>query len=66
VRLVELSASDCKRLWKDLCCNIGKEDLARCTISCPLRSKISWLCACRRLTERNKEEELVDIAPGWG
>jgi hypothetical protein len=25
-----------------------------------------WLCACNRLTEDNKEEELVDVAPGWG
>jgi hypothetical protein len=24
------------------------------------------LCACNRLLEDNKEEELVDIAPGWG
>jgi hypothetical protein len=52
---------------EDLCCNSGKEDLAECAqISCPLWSKISWLCACRRLTEINKEEELVDVAPGWG
>jgi hypothetical protein len=30
-------------------------------------SRILWLCACRRLMEENKEEEeLVDIALGWG
>jgi hypothetical protein len=50
-----------------LCCNSGKEDLVECAkISCPLWSKIPWLCACRILAERNKEEELVDVAPGWG
>jgi hypothetical protein len=35
-------------------------------ISFPLWSKISWLCACIILTERNKEEELVDVAPRVG
>ena len=35
-------------------------------ISFPLQSKISWLCACRILTERNKEEESVEVTPGWG
>jgi hypothetical protein len=28
VRLAELSASCCKELWKDLCCNARKKDLA--------------------------------------
>jgi hypothetical protein len=53
---------------KDLCCNSGKEDLAKCVqISCPLRSEISWICACIILREGNKrEEELVDVTPGWG
>jgi hypothetical protein len=55
---------DCE---EDLCCNSGKEDLVECAqISYPLQSNISWLCACRRLTEINKEEELVDVALGWG
>jgi hypothetical protein len=30
-RLVELSEICCKELWKDLCCNVRKKDLARCT-----------------------------------
>jgi hypothetical protein len=50
-----------------LSCNSGKEDLMKCVhIPCPQQSKISWFCAGRRLTKRNKEEELVDVAPGWG
>jgi hypothetical protein len=58
---VQVIVRDCEEA---LCCNSGKEDLAECTqISYPLRSKISWLYACRRLTERNKKK---DIAPGWG
>ena len=47
----------------------GKEDLARCTqISCPMQSGFLWLYACRILREDNKEkrEELVDVAPHWG
>ena len=30
-RLVELSASHCKDLSKDLCYNVRKKDLVRCT-----------------------------------
>jgi hypothetical protein len=65
-----LSASDSKRLCKGsmLRPRSGKKDLAKCVqISCLMRSRILWLCACRRLTkDNNREEELVDIAPGWG
>jgi hypothetical protein len=45
---------------KALCCNLaqGKEDLVKCAqISCPMRSRILWLCACRGLTEDNKEKK---------
>jgi hypothetical protein len=39
-----------------------------CTqISCPMQSRILFLCACNLLTKDNRrEEELVDVAPGWG
>jgi hypothetical protein len=44
-----------------------KEDLVEyAQISCLLRSRILMLCACKKLDKDNKEEELVDIAPGWG
>jgi hypothetical protein len=39
VRLAELSASGCNRLWKALCCNARKEDLARCI---DLLSSMDW------------------------
>jgi hypothetical protein len=39
VRLAELSASGCNRLWKALCCNARKEDLARCV---DLLSSVEW------------------------
>ena len=65
-RLVELSAGPCSRLWKALCCNARKKDLASCADLCPMRSRVLRICACNRLTKDNKEEELVDVAPGWG
>jgi hypothetical protein len=42
--------------------------MVRCMqISYPMQSRILWICACRILTKDNKrEEELVDVAPGWG
>jgi hypothetical protein len=39
VRLAELSASGCNRLWKALCYNARKEDLARCA---DLLSSAEW------------------------
>jgi hypothetical protein len=39
VILTELSASGCNKLWKALCCNARKEDLARCT---DLMSSAEW------------------------
>jgi hypothetical protein len=74
-RLVELSASDCKRLCVDRLCKalcleliLRKVDLVCCAqITCPVQS---WPCGSvpvRRLKETNKEEEeLVDVAPHWG
>jgi hypothetical protein len=36
-------------------------------ISCPMQSRVLWLCACKTIDRRNKEEEeLVDVAPHWG
>jgi hypothetical protein len=43
-----------------------KEDLAECAqISYLLWSRIWMLCSCKKLENDNKEEELVDVAPGW-
>jgi hypothetical protein len=39
LRLAELSASGCNRLWKALCYNTRKEDLARCA---DLLSSVEW------------------------
>jgi hypothetical protein len=67
VRLVGLSASDCKRLWKDFFYKSRKEDIVRCAYLLSFVELILWLYACRRLRESNKEDkELVDVAPGWG
>jgi hypothetical protein len=65
VRLADLSASDCKRLWKDFCYKSRKEDLERCVDLLSFAELILRLCAVRRLIKDNKEdEELVDVAPG--
>jgi hypothetical protein len=76
LRLAELSASDCKRLFasKELALFLdlvlGKVDLLHCAqITCPMRSMALWLCAQEQRNVRslhtNKEEEkkLVDVAP---
>jgi hypothetical protein len=54
VRLAELSASDCKRLWKALCYNSEKEDLAKSVKDLLSSVKlILRLCACKKI-ERSK------------
>jgi hypothetical protein len=36
----------------------------RSPVLCGVR--VLRLCACNLIEEANKEEELVDVAPGWG
>jgi hypothetical protein len=67
VRLVELSASHCSKIVEGLVLERkeeGSSELRRSFVLCGIR--FLRLCACNRLTEDNKEEELVDVAPGWG
>jgi hypothetical protein len=35
-------------------------------ISCPMQSKVFVALCMYLIEEANKEEELVDVAPGWG
>jgi len=44
----------------------GRRILRGVQISYPKRSRVLRLYADNQLSEENKEEELVDVAPGWG
>jgi hypothetical protein len=67
VRLAELSASGCNRLWKALCCNTRKEDLARCTY---LMSSVEWnldaLCLQETLPNIIKKRRVGGRSPKVG
>ena len=67
MKLAELSASHCSKTVEGLVLEHKKEgssELCRSFVLCKVR--VLRLCACNRLTEDNKEEELVDVALGWG
>jgi hypothetical protein len=67
VKLAELSASHCSKIVEGLVLECKEERSSEMHIYfvlCGVRSL--RLCACNQLTEDNKEEELVDVAPGWG
>jgi hypothetical protein len=67
VRLADLSASNCK---KALCCNLTRgRRIWRGARRSPVLCGVGFWCFVhvRRLKEANKDdEELVDVAPGWG
>jgi hypothetical protein len=67
VELAELSASHYSKTVEGLMLEQKEErssELCRSYVMC--RVRVLRLFACNRLTEDNKEEELVDVAPGWG
>jgi hypothetical protein len=60
---VQALAADCGRLSV---VTQGRRIQRAAQILCLVWSKGLRLCACNLLTEYNKEEDLVDVAPGWG
>jgi hypothetical protein len=67
VELAELSASYYSKTVEGLvleCKEEGSSELHRSSVLC--RVRFLRLFACNRLTEDNKEEDLVDVASGWG
>jgi hypothetical protein len=67
VKLAELSASRCSKTMEGLVLEHkeeGSSELRRSFVMCGVR--VLRLCPCNQLTEDNKEEDLVDVALGWG
>ena len=56
---------DCERICAKP--SLGKKDMGRCAqISCPMWSRFFVALCMYLIEESNKEEELVDVSPGWG
>ena len=65
--LCEICTSQFSKIVEGLvleCKEEGSSEICRSSVMCGVR--FLRLCACNRLTEDNKEEELVELSPRWG